>query len=221
MLRPANGLRCVLFFVVWGLLINPARAEQSFDPENIFQPMSKAISVEGALAHFGTPRMPGGYIDTWNLGVRFSLLPFGILHTTVLHGVTDGALEVGLEPIFQRFSNVHQNFGGVLFELKYYLTGLRYRRFVPWIGASIGPGGSDLDIGEVAKDSKLTGPFMALIRGEVGVAYFIDQEKAVYVGLQSQHVSNSNFNGQDEGMNTNISINTPWGVVIGLSWFFR
>jgi hypothetical protein len=111
------------------------------------------------------------------------------------------------------------NLGGVLLKVKYHLVHLHYWRFVPWIGGAIGPGGSDLNIGQVSDDSKLTGPFLALIEGEVGVSYFLDSRRAAYLGLQAQHVSNASLNGRDGGSSRNISLNTPWGLVAGISWF--
>jgi hypothetical protein len=102
--------------------------------------MAKAISVEGALAHYSSGRLASAYINAWNVGARFSLLPFGVIHSRkVLHDWLDGAFEVGLEPTFQRFNSVHQNFAGVLLELRYYLVRLRYGPFVPWMGGAIGP----------------------------------------------------------------------------------
>jgi hypothetical protein len=44
---------------------------------------------------------------------------------------------------------VHQNFAGLALELRYYLVRLRYGPLMPWIGAAIGPGYSDLNIGRV------------------------------------------------------------------------
>jgi len=52
-------------------------------------------------------------------------------------GSMDGALEVGLEPLFARFEGTHQNFGGVLLDLRYDLTRFSVGLFVPLIGASI------------------------------------------------------------------------------------
>lgn len=184
--------------------------------------MAKVISTDGALVHFSSGRLASGYINAWNVGARVSLLPFGVIHSRrVLNGALDGAFEAGLEPTFQRFNTVHQNFAGVLVELRYYLVHLSYGRFVPWIGGAIGPGYSDLSVGRIHDDSKLQGPFMALIKGEVAVACFIDKQRAVYVGLQAEHVSNGGLNGRRAGLTTNASLNTPSGMVVGFSCFFR
>ena len=204
------------------LVLGQTSSAAGFDVNDAFLPMSKVISAEGALVHFSTGRMAGGYINAWNVGARVSLLPFGVIHNRrVLGGALDGALEVGLEPTFERFNTVHQNFAGVLFELRYHLVHLSHGPFVPWIGGAIGPGYSDLSIGRVHDDNKLEGPFMALITGEVGIACFIDDQRALYAGLEAQHVSNGGLNGQQARLTTNASINTPWGMVVGFSWFFR
>jgi Lipid A 3-O-deacylase (PagL) len=204
------------------LLLAGGSNAAAFDAENAFPKMSKAISVEGGLTHFSTGRLDSGYINAWNVGARVSPFPFGVIHNRkLLRGKLDGALEVSLQPAFDRFNTVHQNWAGVLFELKYYLLRFSYGPFVPWIAGAIGPGYSDLNIGRVADDNKLKGPFMAVILGEVGVSYFIDEHKAMYAGLEAQHVSNAGLNGNEGGNPTNISINTPGGVVVGFSWFFR
>jgi hypothetical protein len=198
----------------------PRAAAQELD--ETFAPMTKGISVEGALARYKSDRLSGAYINAWNVGLKLSLLPFGVIHNhKVLDGWLDGALELGVEPTFQRFNSVHQNFAGLVFNIKYYFVRLHYGPLVPWIGGAIGPGYSDLDIGKVSNDSKLTGPFMALIMGEVGGAWIIDSHKVLYLGLQAQHVSNGGFNGSIDSGTRNLSLNTPWGVVAGFSWYFR
>jgi len=127
------------FLVAGFLLLTTASNVSAFDTDNAFPPMAKAISVEGALAHFTSGRLSGAYINAWNVGARVSLLPFGVIHDrTLLHGALDGAFEVGLEPTFERFNSAHQNFAGVLLELRYYFVHLSYGPFVPWIGAAIG-----------------------------------------------------------------------------------
>lgn len=191
----------------------PARA---MEWKSVFARGTKVVSVEGAIAHFGS-RLPGNGIQSWNLGARISLIPFGDLTFPRFHPI-DGALEIGLEPFFQRFQTQDENFGGLLLEGRYYFTYLSYGRLVPWIGASIGPGGSDLKLG-TAPGSKetLVGPFMATIRGEIGASYFISPRYAVYAGLQGEHFSNGSLNGGGK----NASLNTPWAGVFGVSWFFR
>jgi hypothetical protein len=213
---------CAVKLTAAAFLLVSVSAAAAFDPTDAFPPMTWALSAEGTLAHFETARLPGTYINCWNVGARISLLPFGVVRfRRFLHGGLDGALELGLEPTFARFNGAHQNFAGLIVKARYHLVRLRYGRFLPWIGASIGPGYSDLNIGQAIIDTKLEGPFMALITGEAGVEYFVDTHHAIYVGLQAQHFSNAGLNGRDHGSSTNVSLNTPWGIVAGYTWFFR
>jgi hypothetical protein len=112
-------------------------------------------------------------------------LPFGVPRFKYFDGALDGSLEVGLEPTFERFDTVGQNFAGVGLELRYYLLHFRYGRWVPWIDASIAPGGTDLRIGRVSNETRLTGPFMNLIQGGIGVSYFVTERGAIYTGLHA------------------------------------
>ena len=212
----ASGL--ILTLLTAGLLLLlSALGADAFDAEEAFHPMAKAVSAEGALQRFTSGRLAGAYINAWNVSGRFSLFPFGIIHwPRMLHGTLDGAFEIGLGPSFERFNSVHQNFAGLLVDGRYYLVHLGYGRLVPFIGGSIGPGYSDLNVG-ARENNQLKGPFMASISGEVGVMCFIDEKHGIYAGLKGQHFSNGHLNGGD----TNVSLNTPWGMVMGFSWFFR
>jgi hypothetical protein len=203
------------------LLLGAASSAIAYEASSAFEPMTPVVSGEGFLIRYQSGRLAGAYINAWNVGARISLIPWGVRHTRFLYGALDGALELGLEPTFQRFNSVHQNFAGVLAELRYHLVGLSWGPFVPWVGAAIGPGYSDLNIGHILDDTKLEGPFLALIMGEGGLEYFIDGHKAIYLGIVGQHVSNGGLNGHVSGSSTNVSLNTPWGMVGGFSWFFR
>ena len=124
---------------------------------------------------------------------------------------------MGLEPTFARFEPKDPNFGGLAFELRYNLVHFTFGRFVPCIAASIAPGGSDLRICQVSNTTRLTGPFLAVIRGEPGVSFFVTDDTAVYTEVHAEHFSNGGFNGSDR----NLAINTPWGGVFGISWYFH
>jgi hypothetical protein len=194
------------------------------DPESVLETSRWLVSGEATVAHFGA-RLNDRSIQAWNLSARFSLLPFGVNHYHFLSGKVDGALEVGLEPTFERFSVRHSpqntsgfaNYEGVGLVLRYYLVHIRYQGMVPWIEAGIAPGGTDLKIGQQSNETRLTGPFMNRIKGGLGLSYFISENAASYIGLQAQHLSNAGLNGP----NRNYSLNTPVSFVIGGSWFFR
>src|SRR5579884_2879564 len=137
------------------LLLAAVSSVAAFDLNDAFPRMTWALSAEGTVAHIETGRLPGTFINSWNVGARISLLPLGIVHLRrFLHGELDGALEVGLEPTFARFNGAHQNFAGLLVKARYHLVRLHYGRFVPWIGGSVGPGYSDLNIGQSIIDTK-------------------------------------------------------------------
>lgn len=204
--------------VLWTLAPIASRiaAADEWNPDTTFAKFAKVVSFEGGLGHFGD-RLPAGGIQEWNVAARFSLLPFNPVHLNSGLNIFDGAFEVGLQPTFERFNTKGQNWGGLSLAGRYYLTGLRFfDRVVPWIGASIGPGGSDLDIGRKSNGSRLRGSFLARITGEGGLAYFLDGSKAVYVGLQGTHFSNANANG---GSVYNNGLNTPFAGTMGFSWF--
>jgi Lipid A 3-O-deacylase (PagL) len=197
--------------------IAPAGA-LAFDSDQVFSKYAKVLSVESTLTHFGSRLNDGNNIvQAWNLAARFSLLPFGVTRFKYFDGALDGSLEVGLEPTFERFDTMGQNFAGVGLELRYYLLHFRYGRWVPWIDASIAPGGTDLRIGHVSNETRLTGPFMNLIQGGIGVSYFVTERGAIYVGLHAQHISNAGLN----GTNRNFSLDSVESGVVGVSWFIR
>jgi hypothetical protein len=174
------------------------------------------ISAESAFAHFGS-RLPGGVgqMQDFNLGARVSLLPFDpfragqrlpwYLSGARLPSYLAGSLEVGVEPLFQRYNTQHQNFAGAGLALRYHLLGLEFGRFVPWVGASAVPGGTDLSI------VGLRGPFMFVIQAGFGLSYFASDRTALYFGYNAQHVSNAWTRGPNHGMNT------PYGAVFGVT----
>ena len=190
----------------------------AFNPDQVFTPWAKVVSLEATFTHFGS-RLANGdaVVQAWNLSGRFALVPFGVTRLKFLAGVLDGALEIGLEPTFERFNTEHQNFGGFGLHLRYDLLHFRWGPLVPWIDASIAPGGTDLRIGRVSDETRLDGPFMNLIQAGVGESYFVNNHAAIYLGLQAQHISNAGLNGS----NRNYSLNTVEGVVLGVSWYLH
>ncbi len=213
---PAFGLTLAIIAVSVPLLIGTPVTARTFDPDDVFSPWTKVISAEGAFAHFGS-RLSNGdaIVQAWNLSGRFSLLPFGTLRPRYLGGILEGAPEIGLEPTFERFNTQHQNFAGFGLQLRYYILHFRWGPYVPWIDASIAPGGTDLNLGRMHDETRLKGPFMNLIQAGIGESYFVTERAAIYLGLQAQHISNAGLNGS----NRNYALNTVEGVVIGCSWY--
>lgn len=195
----------------------------AFDADSVFTPWQSSVSFQGSLAHFGIHLGQTGWVNAWNVSGRFSLLPFGVTRFNRLpffdrfsfSDYFDGALEVGVGPEFERFVPMRQNFAGLSIGITYFLLHFEYGRFVPWIDASIAPGYTDLNIGKVSNETLLTGPFMNLIEAGIGGSYFVSDRIAIYAGLNAQHISNAGLNGTDR----NFALNTPLGVVMGVSWY--
>jgi hypothetical protein len=212
-LLPATAGAIALLFLTFA---RPTPAS-GFEPDKVFGKWAKVVSAETTLAHFG-PRLnnKNEVVQAWNLSGRFALLPFGVTRFPRLRGFADGALEIGVEPTFERFSTQRQNFGGAGLHLRYDLLHFQLANFVPWIDASIAPGGTDLKIGRFSNETRLDGPFMNVIQAGIGESYFVTDHAAIYVGLQAQHISNAGLNGS----NRNFALNTVESAVIGVSWYF-
>ncbi len=205
--------------LIGGVVIGAApSAAEDFDVDPIFSRYAIVISGESALAHFSDRlKNNGAVVQAWNLSARVSILPFGITRFRFLDSVFDGAFEVGVEPSFENFPTERVTFAGGGLYLRYYLLHFRYKRLVPWVDASIAPGWTNLQIGHVSNETRLSGPFMNLIQAGIGVSYFISPQAAIYVGLQAQHISNAGL----DGSNDNFALNTAAGMVIGFSWYVK
>lgn len=188
----------------------------TLDVDRIFSRWKKVVSAESAFTHFGSRLHNGNaVVQAWNLSGRFALVPFGATRFNFMEGTLDGALEVGIEPTFERLNTTHNNFAGAGLHLRYDLVHFCWGPLVPWIDASIAPGGTDLRIGRVSNETRLDGPFMNLIQAGFGESYFVTGNTAIYFGLQAQHISNAGLNGS----NRNFALNTVESVVVGVSWY--
>jgi len=197
------------------MVLTPARL-YPFDADQVFSKWEKVVSAETTFTHFG-PRLSNenAVVQAWNLSGRFSLMPFGATRFEYLGGAFDGAAEIGIEPTFERFTTQRQNFAGVGLQLRYNLLHFRWGPLVPWIDASIAPGGTDLRIGRFSNETRLNGTFMNLIQAGFGESYFVTDRTALYLGLQAQHVSNAGLNGS----NRNFALNTLESLVVGVQWY--
>ncbi len=183
------------FLIAWPRL---ARAEDPFAQDTI------VFSAEGGFNHFGR-LATNGYLNAWNFGARFSLLPFAPFHTGLR--LIDGSLETGLEPVYVRFSSQSQNYGGGALDLRYHFTGLSFGPFVPWVNWLGGIGGTDLKV------TRLSGPFMFIMQAGFGAECFVSTRTAMYLGYQYTHFSNGHTERND------VSLNSPGGAVLGVSYF--
>jgi hypothetical protein len=205
--------------VIFTLALLTGRAQaRTDDLDRVFTPWLMGVEADGSLAHFGARLDQTSWLQAWNLSAHLTLLPFGLVHFGHFGSVFDGAPQIGVGPVFERFNTQHQNFGGLDFEVRYYLTHFAWGPVVPWISASIAPGGTDLNLGTPGTGTRLKGPFAALVQGGAGLSYFFNERGSAYLGLHTQHVSNGSLDG---GSQNNFSINTPVGMVAGIAWFFR
>jgi hypothetical protein len=115
----------------------------AFDPSEVYRQGALVISGEagyGAEIHF-YDTFTG--LEFVNAGVRLGVLPFG----TTGPGILQGALEVGLEPIYQRYvSPVGAFYAGLAAVTRYHFTSLG--RFVPYVELAGAAGGTDLRVAE-------------------------------------------------------------------------
>jgi lipid A 3-O-deacylase len=181
----------------------PARA---FDADETFKKGTFVLSGEGSygwrvndehLRHVTN-------LEFYDVGARFSLLP---LEPLGRDHFWYGALEIGLEPLYQHYTRPTQAFwAGLSGVLRYHF--LTLGRFVPYVEIAGSAGGTDLEIPEIRS------AFAFLLFGGVGASVFVSDATALYLGYRFQHVSNGNTSKPNRGFESNI-------VVGGVSLYFR
>jgi len=195
-------LTAIISIVALLLAAAPAWA---FDAEQTFKKGTFVLSGEGAygwqtnLEH----KRSASHVEFYDAGVRFSLLP---LDTIARSSFLYGALEVGLEPLYQHYTTPKQAFwAGLAAVLRYHFLGLG--RVVPYAELGGGAGGTDLEVREI--NSTLA----FLVFGGLGASIFVSNKTAFYVGYRYQHVSNGNTSQPNRGFESNVG-------VAGISFFF-
>ncbi len=142
-------------------------------------------------------------IKFWNAGVRGSILPFGPEGPGLLRGV----FEVGLEPLFQKYIDPRPAFwAGLVAVFRYHFLSLG--RFVPYVEAGGGPGGTDLNVLEI--DSTVS----FVLWGGIGASVFVTDTTALYAGYRYEHNSNGNIDTPNRGWESHVA-------VFGMSYYFR
>jgi opacity protein-like surface antigen len=186
-------------------LLLAAAPAWAFDAEQTFKKGTFVLSGEGAygwqsnLEH----KRSASHVEFYDADVRFSLLP---LDTIARSSFLYGALEVGLEPLYQHYTTPKQAFwAGLAAVLRYHFLGLG--RVVPYAELGGGAGGTDLDVREI------NSTFAFLVFGGLGASIFVSNKTALYVGYRYQHVSNGNTSQPNRGFESNIG-------VAGISFFF-
>jgi lipid A 3-O-deacylase len=177
----------------------------AFDPHQAFAKGAWALSVEGGYGEQGNlwnvDTITG--LDFFNAGLRIGFFPWGIRGP----GPLAGALEIGLEPLYQQFFDpVDAYFAGLAAVTRYHFTSLG--RFVPYLEIAGSAGYTDLRVQE--QDTN----FVFLLFGGVGASFFITERTAVYAGYRYQHISNAGTDSPNHGIDSHTG-------VLGLSVFFR
>jgi lipid A 3-O-deacylase len=182
-----------------------APAALAFDPQPTFRQGAFVVSPEagyGRQCNIEDKRVFTG-VEFVNVGVRVGWLPFSPLGPGPLHG----SFELGLEPLYQRYTQPHDAFfAGLGLTGRYHFLSLG--RFVPYVEAAAFAGGTDLRIREIASD------FTFLVWAGAGMAFFVTDRTALYGGYRFQHVSNGNTEVPNRGFETHTG-------VAGVSFFFQ
>ena len=185
-----------------GLLAVPATT-WAFDPEAVYRERAVVLSVEGGYGWQFQAQDPFTGLEFANVGVRVGMLPFGIVGS----GIVEGALELGLEPIYQRYvTPVDAFYAGLAAVARYHFTALG--RLVPYVELAGAAGGTDLRVSEQQSS------FGFLLFGGAGLSYFVAERTALYAGYRFQHVSNAYTSDPNIGINSN-------SAVVGLSYIFK
>lgn len=195
-LRPVLAMAIVLVGAV------PAGA---FDAGPIFARGARILSLEGGGG--AQDNLESGVQSDLELryaGARLSLVPFG---PTGAGGPLFGALDVGLEPLYVRYSGpTRAFFAGLGAVGRYHFLSLG--RLAPFVEVGGFAGGTDLEVPEI--DSAFT----FLLEGTVGLAYFVTDRVSLYAGYRFIHVSNGNTDRPNRGFEVHSGL-------AGVSFHFR
>jgi Lipid A 3-O-deacylase (PagL) len=198
-----RSTRLCLVLAALALLGNVDGAD-AFDVDVAFPKGGYVLSLEGGYGEqFDAWSTTITGLDFVNAGVRFGLLPWGATGP----GALKGALEIGLEPFYQRFVEPETAFFvGLGAVARYHFLPLG--RLVPYLELGAAPGYTDLRVREQQTD------FVFLVFGGVGASYFVAERAALYAGYRLQHISNAGTDSPNRGINSHTG-------VVGVSIFFR
>ena len=193
----------------WGLVLmavlSLARPATAFDPEAAFAKGTKIFGLQvGGGVHNNIEEQPFvSDISFVNFTPRASYLffsPFG-------SGLLRSAFEPGLEGWFQYYlSPESATAQGLKLALRYHFIGLG--RFVPYLEANAGAGGTSLKVLEI------NSTFTFVLEAGVGLSYFVTDTVALNFGYRFQHISNGNTSTPNRGFNSDSG-------VFGVSYFFK
>src|SRR5205085_10030485 len=136
------------------------------------------------------------YLEFYDIGVRFSLLP---LEPLGRNHFWYGALEMGFEPLYQKYTEPRDRFwAGLSAVSRYHFLSLG--RVVPYLEIGGSAGGTDLEIPEIKS------AFAFLVFGGLGASVFITDHMALYTGYRWQHVSNGNTSQPNRGFEAHVLV---------------
>ena len=187
------------------LLLAAAAPAWAFDAEQTFKKGTVVLSGEGAYGwQFDLEdKRSVTYLEFYDAGVRLSLLP---LEPVGRDRFWHGAVELGLEPLYQKYTEPHAAFwAGLAAVGRYHFLGLG--RVVPYAELGASAGGTDLEIREI--DSS----FAFLLFGGAGASVFVSDKTALYAGYRYQHVSNGNTSLPNRGFEAHVG-------VVGVYFYF-
>jgi opacity protein-like surface antigen len=195
------------WWIALALLLASAATARAFDSEEAFRKGTFILSGEGTYGwetNLESKHSGVTYLEFYDIGVRFSLLPFDPIGRDHFWY---GALELGLEPLYQHYTTPKPAFwAGLTAVGRYHFLGLG--RFVPYVEGGAAAGGTDLRIPEI--DSTLA----FLVFAGAGASVFVSNTTALYAGYRFQHVSNANTSQPNRGFEANV-------VVGGVSFYFH
>lgn len=180
-------------------------AAHAYEARQTFVRGSVVVSPEAGYGRQFDLEGKSGFTDLEfvNAGVRFGWLPFNPAGPGPLYG----SVEVGLEPLYQRYVDpVDAFFAGLGLTFRYHFLGAG--RLVPFVDLAAFAGGTDLEIKEIRSD------FTFLLWGGAGLSYFVTDRAALYGGYRFQHVSNGNTERPNRGFEAHTG-------VLGVSFFFE
>ena len=187
------------------LLVLTASPALAFDANQTFRKGTTVLSIEaggGTQNNLQEHRVQSD-LDLWYFGVRYSLLPFDPVGPSILRG----SLEIGLEPIYQRYSGGREGFwAGLSAHGRWNFLSLG--RFVPYFEIGAGAGGTDLRAIEI--DST----FAFLLSVGAGASFFLTDQAAIYAGYRMVHISNGHTSNPNRGFEADTGL-------VGFSYFFK
>ncbi|HET9491928.1 MAG TPA: acyloxyacyl hydrolase [Methylomirabilota bacterium] len=172
-----------------GLTAALAGSAAGFEAGQVFRKGTLVVSGEGGGG--SQSNLSGGTqtgLSLWYASARLGLLPFG----TAGPGPFRGAFEVGIGPVFQRYTEpVNAYYAGLAAVLRYHFVSLG--RLVPYVEAAGAFGGTDLRVREIDSDVAFW------LAAGAGASVFVTDRAAIYAGYRLVHVSNGNIDTPNKG----------------------